>query len=283
MPWRVRAGRVRHIAADCRREQERAPGSSREQPHPRPPPCLAAVPFAPFRAVYSAPILSAPILSARLPLVCSLQRRARWCDDARASLLSHESEPECAQVAGMASDLVVTIGQCAFHVHQYPLYALLAFHVHQYPLLHGSDAPDSPSVPSFLLRSPLFLSLPVPSRPFPSRPFLPPPPSPFPSRSSPPQLLPVDGDSKRGSSSGRPPLPPLAPLTAARALCSIAGGDERVWALQHFLQHWPPCLHVLSSYVLLLTSEGMEFTASGLPAPAAPPAALPARALIVCR
>ncbi|CAI5533892.1 unnamed protein product [Closterium sp. Naga37s-1] len=34
----------------------------------------------------------------------------------------------------MASDLVVTIGQRAFHVHQYPLYALLAFHVHQYPL-----------------------------------------------------------------------------------------------------------------------------------------------------
>ncbi|CAI7761182.1 unnamed protein product [Closterium sp. NIES-53] len=67
-----------------------------------------------------------------------------------------------------------------------------------------------------------------------------------------PALLPVDGDSKRGSSSGRPPLPPLAPLTAARALCSIAGGDERVWALQH----WPPCLHVLSSYVVDLGGVG---------------------------
>ncbi|CAI5522325.1 unnamed protein product [Closterium sp. Naga37s-1] len=46
------------------------------------------------------------------------------CDDARASLLSHESEPEWAQVAGMASDLVVTIGQRAFHVLQYPLFSL---------------------------------------------------------------------------------------------------------------------------------------------------------------
>ncbi|CAI5522297.1 unnamed protein product [Closterium sp. Naga37s-1] len=48
------------------------------------------------------------------------------CDDAGTSLLSHESEPEWAQVAGMASDLVVTVGQRAFHAHQYPLYALVA-------------------------------------------------------------------------------------------------------------------------------------------------------------
>ncbi|GJP52806.1 hypothetical protein CLOM_g11896 [Closterium sp. NIES-68] len=50
------------------------------------------------------------------------------CDEAgaewAASLLSHESEPEWAQVAGMASDLVVTIGHRAFHVHQYPLFSL---------------------------------------------------------------------------------------------------------------------------------------------------------------
>ncbi|CAI5505302.1 unnamed protein product [Closterium sp. Naga37s-1] len=107
-----------HIAADCRREQERAPGSSREQPHPRPPPCLAAVPFAPFRA---------DSFRAPPPRLLPPTMRAmgdEGCDDARASLLSHESEPECAQVAGMASDLVVTIGQRAFHVHQYPLFSL---------------------------------------------------------------------------------------------------------------------------------------------------------------
>ncbi|CAI5473439.1 unnamed protein product [Closterium sp. Yama58-4] len=88
----------------------------------------------------------------------------------------------------MASDLGVTIGQRAFHVHQYPLYALLAFHVHQYPLyallalirftyvtrLHGTDAPDSPSVSfspfsSVLLSSSPFPSL-LPSFPFPSLP-----------------------------------------------------------------------------------------------------------------
>ncbi|CAI5969517.1 unnamed protein product [Closterium sp. NIES-65] len=64
------------------------------------------------------------------------------CDDAGTSLLSHESEPEWAQVAGMASDLVVTVGQRAFHAHQYPLYALVALLRSQYALLaeHGSSS-----------------------------------------------------------------------------------------------------------------------------------------------
>ncbi|CAI5978549.1 unnamed protein product [Closterium sp. NIES-64] len=78
------------------------------------------------------------------------------CDDAGTSLLSHESEPEWAQVAGMASDLVVTVGQRAFHAHQYPLYALVALLRSQYALL--------------ALRH---------------------------------SLLPVNGDSEHGSSSGR--------------------------------------------------------------------------------
>ncbi|CAI5942633.1 unnamed protein product [Closterium sp. NIES-64] len=191
------------------------------------------------------------------------------CDEAAASLLSHESEPECAQVAGMASDLVVTIGQRAFLVHQYPLYALLAFDEHQYPLyalLALIHAPDSPSVPSFLLRSPLFLSLPVPSRPFPSRPFPPPPPSPFPSRSSPLSCsLSMVIASAPAAAGGRPcRLSPHSVLLVRSAAPPAALPALPARAL-----------------VLLLTSEGMQFTASGLPAPAAPPAALPARALIL--
>ncbi|CAI7851258.1 unnamed protein product [Closterium sp. NIES-54] len=160
------------------------------------------------------------------------------CDDAGTSLLSHESEPEWAQVAGMASDLVVTVGQRAFHAHQYPLCSQLF-------LLSPPLPPPFPLV-SFSLSTQHWTR--GGQRAHTSESLVPP----WRRALLRPHRLPLP----------RPPLPPLAPLRAARALRSITGRDERVCAQpspalllpqlpsqrrHHFLQHCPHCLHVLIS------------------------------------
>ncbi|CAI5515533.1 unnamed protein product [Closterium sp. Naga37s-1] len=157
------------------------------------------------------------------------------CDDAGASLLSHESEPEWAQVAGMASDLVVTIGQRAFHVHQYPLYALLAFHVHQYPLFSLSTVIANAAAAAGEGTGPMQADLS----------FLPGGALSFvpiacycygrPCRLSPHSVLLVRSAASllEMNACGPSHALPLPQLASQR--------------LQHFLQQWPHCLHVLSS------------------------------------
>ncbi|CAI7737122.1 unnamed protein product [Closterium sp. NIES-53] len=137
------------------------------------------------------------------------------CDDAGASLLSHEGEPEWAQVAGMASDLVVTIGQRAFHVHQYPLFSLSTV------IANAAAAADEGTGPlqaglSFLPGGALSF-VPIACYCYVA-----------PAVRSAASLLEMNACGP----SHALPLPQLA--------------SQR---LQHFLQHWPHCLHVLSSYV----------------------------------
>ncbi|CAI5505114.1 unnamed protein product [Closterium sp. Naga37s-1] len=144
------------------------------------------------------------------------------CDDAGASLLSHESEPEWAQVAGMASDLVVTIGQRAFHVHQYPLFSLSTV------IANAAAASDEGTGPmqadlSFLPGGALSF-VPIACYCY-ARPC----------RLSPHSVLLVRSAASllEMNACGPSHALPLPQLASQR--------------LQHFLQQWPHCLHVLSS------------------------------------
>ncbi|CAI5969499.1 unnamed protein product [Closterium sp. NIES-65] len=176
----------------------------------------------------------------------------------------------------MASDLDVTVGQRAFHAHQYPLYALVALLRSQYALLafslstviastaaavdegrapgpykrisHSSLAPRSPS--------PCPLSLPLLFSPPLSLPLHFSPPLSLPLLFSPPLSLPLLFSPPSFS---LPPTPP--PFSSPPG--SITARDERVCAQpshalllpqlasqrrHHFLQHCPHCLHMLISF-----------------------------------
>ncbi|CAI5481906.1 unnamed protein product [Closterium sp. Yama58-4] len=288
-------------AGESKREQQTAAASS---PSPVPPS---------HRSAQILPRRYFPRASPS-PAPTTLAMGDEACDEAGASLLWHEGEPEWAQVAGMASDLVVTIGQRAFHVHQYPLYALLAFHVHQYPLFSLSTVIANAAAASGEGTGPMQADLS----------FLPGGALSFipiacycygrPCRLSPHSVLLVRSAGTDAFSlqlmlflSALLIFPLLNPPVFSLSLPgSVSAGDERVWAqprtaaafeapqqpppsppspfapfpfrplplaasllemnacgpshslplpqlasqrLQHFLQHWPHCLHVLSSYV----------------------------------
>ncbi|CAI5515540.1 unnamed protein product [Closterium sp. Naga37s-1] len=150
------------------------------------------------------------------------------------------------------------------------------------------------------LLSPPFPSLPVPSRPFPSFPV---PSRPFPSLPSsssslslpfplsPLELLPVNGDRNAAAASdeGTGPMrtsrsslaarSPSSPSSAASRPTPVTTGDERVWAqplAAAAAAGLPAGREDGEQDEELLTREGMKLTPAGLPAPAAPPAALPA-------
>ncbi|CAI7923522.1 unnamed protein product [Closterium sp. NIES-53] len=144
------------------------------------------------------------------------------CDDAGASLLSHESEPEWAQVAGMASDLVVTIGQRAFHVHQYPLFSLSTVIANAAAAAGEGTGPMQADL-SFLPGGALSF-VPIACYCY-GRPC----------RLSPHSVLLV-----RSAAS-------LLEMNACGPSHALPLPQLASQQLQHFLQQWPHCLHVLSS------------------------------------
>ncbi|CAI5522317.1 unnamed protein product, partial [Closterium sp. Naga37s-1] len=144
------------------------------------------------------------------------------CDDARASLLSHESEPEWAQVAGMASDLVVTIGQRAFHVLQYPLFSLSTVIASAAAAADEGTGPTQADL-SFLPGGALSF-VPIACYCY-ARPC----------RLSPHSMLLV-----RSAAS-------LLEMSACGSSHALPLPQLATQRLQHLLLHCPPCLHVLSS------------------------------------
>ncbi|CAI5978519.1 unnamed protein product [Closterium sp. NIES-64] len=178
----------------------------------------------------------------------------------------------------MASDLDVTVGQRAFHAHQYPLFSLstviastaAAVDEGRAPgpykrISHSSLAPRSPS--------PCPLSLPLLFSPPLSLPLHFSPPLSLPLLFSPPLSLPLLFSPPSFS---LPPTPP--PFSSPPG--SITARDERVCAQpshalllpqlasqrrHHFLQHCPHCLHMLIS---LHTLQHLSFL---LPDPATLP------------